>query len=290
MESRNPILNNSDTFNGRSAQGYGQTVYPAGGQGYRGYGQTSYPSTPPPSDPSTWQIPRGPGIQDRMTIDSVVSRTALTLLMVVATAAATWVFLPDGSTPGEANYVGTAWIGGALVGAGLGIWLSFKRVVSPALVMLYAVAQGFFLGAASEAFETIASGVVAQAVLGTVAAFAATLAAYKFFDIQVTSRFRKFVVIAGMGFFMVTLLDFVLYQFGNSIGFNEFGTLGLIMSFVGLALGIFFLILDFDMIERGVAAGAPESEAWRAAFGLTATLIFIYIELLRILAILRGGE
>ena len=223
-----------------------------------------------------------------MTIDSVVSRTALTLLMVVATAAATWVFLPDGSTPGEANYVGTAWIGGALVGAGLGIWLSFKRVVSPALVMLYAVAQGFFLGAASEAFEAMAPGVVAQAVLGTVAAFAATLAAYKFFDIQVTSRFRKFVVIAGMGFFVVTLLDFVLYQFGNSIGFNEFGPLGLIMSFVGLALGIFFLILDFDMIERGVAAGAPESEAWRAAFGLTATLIFIYIEMLRILAILRG--
>jgi len=287
MESRNPILSNSDTFNGRSAQGYGQTVYPAGGQGYRGYGQTS---APPPSDPSTWQIPTGTGIQDRMTIDSVVSRTALTLLMVVATAAATWVFLPDGSTPGEANYVGTAWIGGALVGAGLGIWLSFKRVVSPALVMLYAVAQGFFLGAASEAFETMVPGVVAQAVLGTVAAFAATLAAYKFFDIQVTSRFRKFVVIAGMGFFVVTLLDFVLYQFGNSIGFNEFGTLGLIMSFVGLALGIFFLILDFDMIERGVAAGAPESEAWRAAFGLTATLVFIYIELLRILAILRGGE
>jgi uncharacterized YccA/Bax inhibitor family protein len=200
MESRNPILSNSDTFNGRSAQGYGQTVYPAGGQGYRGYGQTSSPSAPPPSDPSTWQIPTGTGIQDRMTIDSVVSRTALTLLMVVATAAATWVFLPDGSTPGEADYVGTAWIGGALVGAGLGIWLSFKRVVSPALVMLYAVAQGFFLGAASEAFETMVPGVVAQAVLGTVAAFAATLAAYKFFDIQVTSRFRKFVVIAGMGF------------------------------------------------------------------------------------------
>ena len=290
MESRNPILSNSDTFNGRSAQGYGQTVYPAGGQGYRGYGQTFHPSTPPPSDPSTWQIPTGPGIQDRMTIDSVVSRTALTLLVVVATAAATWVFLPDGSTPGEANYVGTAWIGGALIGAGLGIWLSFKRVVSPALVMLYAVAQGFFLGAASEAFEAIAAGVVAQAVLGTVAAFAATLAAYKFFDIQVTSRFRKFVVIAGMGFLVVTMLDFVLYQFGNSIGFNEFGPLGLIMSFVGLALGIFFLILDFDMIERGVAAGAPEPEAWRAAFALTATLIFIYIELLRILAILRGGE
>ena len=281
MHSRNPILNNSDTFNGRAAQGYGQQAYPAGGRGYAGYGQTASPLTSSRTDPSTWQYPTGPSLQERMTIDSVVARTALTLLLVVATAGATWVFLPD-------SYVGTAWIGGAIVGAGLGIWLSFKRVVSPALVMLYAVAQGFFLGAASEAFEAMAPGVVAQAVLGTVAAFAATLAAYKFFDIQVSDRFRKFVVIAGLGFFAVTFLDFILYQFGDSIGFNDFGTLGLIMSFVGLGLGIFYLILDFDMIEQGVAAGIPEQESWRAAFALTATLILIYVELLRILAILRS--
>jgi uncharacterized YccA/Bax inhibitor family protein len=158
------------------------------------------------------------------------------------------------------------------------------------LVLLYAVAQGFFLGAASEAFETIYPGVVAQAVAGTVAAFVATLAAYKFFNIQVSDRFRKFVVIAGLGFFVVTFFDFILYQFGAEVGFNDLGTLGLIMSVIGLALGIFFLILDFDMVEQGIAVGAPESESWRAAFGLTATLIFIYIELLRILAILRGDS
>ncbi len=225
-----------------------------------------------------------------MTIDSVVARTAITLGLVILTAALTWVFLPDGSEPGEANYVGTAWIGGALVGAGLGIYLSFKRSVSPPLVMLYAVAQGFFLGAASEAFEAIAPGVVVQAVAGTAAAFVATLAAYKFFNIQVSDRFRKFVVIAGLGFFVVTFFDFILYQFGAAIGFNDLGGLGLIMSFIGLALGIFFLILDFDMVEQGVAMGAPEVESWRAAFGLTATLIFIYIQLLRILAILRGDS
>ncbi|MBA2560837.1 MAG: Bax inhibitor-1/YccA family protein [Propionibacteriales bacterium] len=284
MQSRNPILNNSDTFNGRAAQTNGYQRYSAAGQSYRGYGQVPPQST----EPSTWGYPTGPALGQPMTIDSVVSRTALTLLLVVATAAATWVFLPDGSQPGQANYVGVAWIGGALVGAGLGLVLSFKRVISPALVVLYAVAQGFFLGAASEAFQQMFPGVVAQAVMGTVAAFAATLAAYKFFDIQVSSRFRKFVVIAGMGFFVVTFFDFILYQFGASIGFNDLGGLGLIMSFLGLALGIFYLILDFDMIEQGVAAGAPEQESWRAAFALTAALILIYVELLRILAIMRG--
>ena len=278
MQSQNPILNNSSTFNGRAAANVGQQSYPAGGQGYQGYGQT-----PPPqgTDPSTWQYPTEPSLQERMTIDSVVSRTAMTLGLVILTAALTWVFLPD-------EYVGTAWIGGALAGVGLGLFLSFKRVVSPPLVMLYAVAQGFFLGAASERFNEMWPGIVAQAVGGTLAAFVATLAAYKFFNIQVTSRMRKYVVIAGLGFFALTMMDFLLYLVGFEIGFNGLGALGLLMSIVGLALGIFFLILDFDMVEQGVAIGAPEVESWRAAFALTATLIFIYINLLRLLAILRG--
>ena len=281
MQSRNPILTNSPTFNRSAGQGYGQQTYPAGGQGYAGYGQV--PPPPQTSDPATWQYPTGPGVQERMTIDSVVSRTALTLALVVLTAAATWKFLPE-------SMVGTAWIGGALAGAGLGLWLSFKRVVSPPLVMLYAVAQGFFLGAASEAFNAIWPGLVAQAVGGTLAAFVATLAAYKFFNITVSDRMRKFAVIAGLGFFALTFTDFLLSLAGFHIGFNGLGALGLVMSIVGFALGIFFLILDFDMVEQGIALGAPEMESWRAAFALTATLIFIYVELLRILAILRGGD
>lgn len=285
MQSHNPIFQRSETFNGQSAQQHGHAGYPAGGQGHQGYGTGAVPPpgqyAPEHSDPSQWQYPTESPLQDRMTIDSVVSRTAITLGLVILTAALTWVFLPD-------DMVSFAWIGGALAGAGLGIFLSFKRTVSPPLVMLYAVAQGFFLGAASEAFERQWPGIVVSAVVGTMAAFVATLAAYKFFNIQVTDRFRKFVTIAGLGFFVLVFGDFLLAMFGADIGFNDFGTLGLVMSVLGLGLGVFFLILDFDMVERGVAMGAPESESWRAAFGLTATLIFIYIELLRIIAILRG--
>jgi uncharacterized YccA/Bax inhibitor family protein len=281
MQSRNPILNSSSTFNGRAAQQYGHQTYAAGGQGYQGYGQV--PPRPASTDPSTWTYPSGPSLAEPMTIDSVVMRTAITLGLVVLSGALTWVFVPNDAAR-------VAWVPAMLVGAGLGIWLSFMRNVNPTVALIYAIAQGVFLGAASEAFESVYDGIVAQAVLGTVAAFVATLAAYKFFNIQVTDRMRKFGLIFGLGFLVVTFFDFLLYQFGADIGFNNFGTLGLITSVVGLGLGVFYLILDFDMVEQGVRVGAPERESWRAAFALTATLIFIYIELLRIIAILRGDS
>ena len=133
-------------------------------------------------------------------------------------------------------------------------------------------------------------GLVIGAVIGTIGAVAGTLAAYKFFDIQVGTKFRKWVVAAMFGFVAVSLLDFVLAMFDNSFGFNGFGPMGLISSFIGLGLGVLMLILDFDFVERGIAAGLPERESWRAAFGLAVTIIWIYIELLRILAILRGND
>ncbi len=127
------------------------------------------------------------------------------------------------------------------------------------------------------------------AVIGTVAAFGGTLAAYKFLNIKVGNKFRKWVTAAMLGFVGLTMLDFALSFFHAEIGLNDFGGLGLLMSVVGLALGVLMLILDFDFVERGIEAGLPEQESWRAAFGLTVTIVWIYIELLRILAILRGN-
>ena len=120
------------------------------------------------------------------------------------------------------------------------------------------------------------------------AAVAGTLAAYKFFNIKVGTRFHKWVIAAVLGFVAVSLLDLVLGFFGNSFGFNGFGAMGLLSSVIGLGLGVLFLILDFDQVERGIAAGLPERESWRAAFGLTVTIVWIYIEMLRLLAILRN--
>ena len=130
-------------------------------------------------------------------------------------------------------------------------------------------------------------GIVIQAVAGTFAAFIGTLAAYKFFNIQVSDRMRKITIAAMFGFVGMIFFDMILGFFGASLGINGFGPVGLIFSVLGLAIGLFMLLLDFDMVERGVAAGLPERESWRAAFGLAVTLVWLYIEILRILAILR---
>ena len=281
MRSSNPVFARSEGFNGR-ASGMTYPSYdapPATQHSSRGGFDAPPPYTQAPVDTG------------RMTIDSVVQKTGITLGTTIVVAAATW-FL-TGPIDNEAALRGlyTLSITGALIGFVLAMVNSFKKVVSPGLVLAYAAVEGVFIGAFSKSLEAmVGDGLVFGAVLGTFAAVAGTLAAYKFFNIQVSNRFRKWTIAALFGFVAVSLFDFVLGLFGHAIGVNGFGGIGLVMSFIGLGLGVLMLILDFDFVERGIAAGLPERESWRAAFGLTVTIIWIYIELLRILAILRGQE
>ncbi len=280
MQSKNPIFTRAEGFNG---SGTASQTYPGTGQQYAGYG----------NDPSQWgtgtpgqatQVDPG-----RMTIDSVVQKTGLTMGIVVLVAAATWVMTGPVADPDALPLLTTLSMMGALGAFALSMVNSFKKVVSPGLIIAFAALEGVFVGAFSKLIEGyFGDGLVIGAVLGTVAAVAGTLAAYKFFNIQVGAKFRMWVIGAMFGFVALSLLDFVLQFFGSSFGFNGFGTMGLISSVVGLGLGVLMLILDFDFVERGIAAGLPERESWRAAFGLTVTIVWIYIELLRILAILRG--
>jgi len=281
MQSSNPVFRKAEGFNGRSQ------TYPASGMSYPAYGggsagRSGY-DTPP-----THQV-QAPSSQP-MTIDTVVQKTALTLGLTILAAGATWLVTPTvGSSQAGSLYL-LAMVG-AFGGFALSMVNSFKRVISPALVLAYAVFEGVFIGAFSKVIEQSygnGGGLVVGAVAGTMAAVAGTLAAYKFFNISVSPTFRKWVVAAMFGFVAVSLLDFVLAIFGASFGFNGFGGWGLFSSLIGLGIGVLMLILDFDFVERGIAAGLPERESWRAAFGLTVTIVWIYIELLRILAILRG--
>jgi uncharacterized YccA/Bax inhibitor family protein len=288
MQSSNPVFNRAEGFNGRgSTNAYGNQTYPASGMTYPSYGSGQQTGT-------SYGAPQAPADQGRMSIDSVVQKTGITLGLTVLVAIATWYLTGPVDSQAALNTLYMLSMVGALGGFVLSMVNSFKKVVSPGLVLAFAAVEGLFVGAFSKAIEfTYGSGdqgLVMGAVLGTFAAVAGTLAAYKFFDIQVGTKFRKWVVAAMFGFVAVTLLDFVLSLFGNAIGFNGFGPLGLVMSFVGLGLGVLMLILDFDFVERGIAAGLPERESWRAAFGLTVTIIWIYVELLRILAILRGND
>ena len=129
-----------------------------------------------------------------------------------------------------------------------------------------------------------------SALSSTIAAFAGTLFVYRFFNIKVTDKFRRGLTAVMFGFVAVLLLNFVLSFFNADFGLRDFSGLGLIVSIVAVVLGVLCLILDFDFVENGIKAGLPERESWRAAFGLTVTLIWLYLEILRILAILRGDN
>jgi len=286
MRSNNPVFNRSPEFQGASTNAFGNQTYPGNGATTPGYGQEPY------GDPAQWGTgtPTAPVQQERMTIDSVVQKTAISLVVVFAAAFATWMMTPAIEDVEAAGTLYGAMMIGGLGAFGLSMVNSFKRVVSPPLVLAFAVLEGVALGAFSKFidgyFSTPDSGnLVVQAVFGTFAAFAGTLAAYKFFDIQVGSKFRTFVIAAMFGMVGLGLLEMLLGMFSSQLGLFGFGSLGLLFAVAGLVLGVFMLILDFDMVEQGVRNGLPERESWRAAFAITVALVWIYTNLLRILAI-----
>ena len=273
MQSSNPVLNRSSAF----APGQGQAYPGAAPYGQPGpYGSGGVP-------PQQYQ---GAPVGSRpMTLDDVIVKTSLTLAVVVVAAALAWWRTPD-------NLVNPVFLAGALLAFVLAMVLSFSRKVNPALVMVYAAAEGVFLGIGSKFIANWVgdSGIIVQAVLATLVTAGLTLATYKYFAIKVTPRFTKMVIIATMGFAGVILINFIASLFGFNTGIGGFGAMGLVFAALGAGLAVFNLILDFDLIERGVKNGAPQNEAWRAAFGLTVTLVWLYWNILRILAILRGGD
>jgi uncharacterized YccA/Bax inhibitor family protein len=278
MQSSNPVLNRSSAF----APGQGQAYPGAAPYGQPGpYGQPSQyggPGMPPQ------QYQGAPAASRPMTLDDVIVKTAVTLGVVVAAAAVSWWAVPT-------SLVTPVFLAGLLGAFVVGMVLSFARKVNPALVMVYAVLEGAFLGIGSKFIANWVgdSTIVVQAVLATMVTAGLTLATYKYFNIKVTPRFTRMVVVATMGFAGVILINLVLSLFGIGTGISGMGPLGLLFAAIGAGLAVFNLILDFDMVEQGVRAGAPQNEAWRAAFALTVTLVWLYWNLLRILAILRGN-
>jgi uncharacterized YccA/Bax inhibitor family protein len=285
MQSNNPVFRNSEGF---SRNSYGNATYAGNGQAHSGFGSGSAYT-----DPSTWSVgsPTGQGAPVRtgapMTIDSVVQKTAISIGVVIVAALATWIMTPDvsGPTVDLGPLFAAATIGG-LGAFALSMINSFKRVISPALVVAFAALEGVALGAVSKVIDAYAGGgIVAPAVMGTFAAFAGTLAAYKYFGIKVGNKFRVFVMAAVFGMVGLSILELVLGMFGASFGLFGFGGIGLLTAIAGVVLGVFMLVLDFDFVEQGIANRLDERESWRAAFAMTVSLVWIYQNLLRLLAI-----
>jgi uncharacterized YccA/Bax inhibitor family protein len=268
MQSRNPVFNRTPGFGGGQQAGYG-TVAPSTEQLEDMY-----------SAPSATPVQTG-----RMTYDDVVVKTGLTFGVLLVGAVVGW-FAPQ------------LYIVGAIVGLVLGLVSAFKRNPSPALILAYAAFEGLFVGGISSVFEGMQingndlNGIVAQAVLATLAVFGVSLWAYHSKRIRVTPKFQRGVMIALGGYLVFVLVNLLFQVFGSSdnvFGFRT-GIFGVLIGLFAVGLAAFCLVLDFDFIEKGVQQGIPAKFAWTAAFGLTVTLVWLYVEILRLLAILRGGE
>ena len=224
---------------------------------------------------------------DAMTLNGTVNKTGMLLLMCVLTAAFAWgqvQFTADGVV-GAGPYL---W-GGLIGGLVFALATIFKKEWAPVTAPLYALTEGLFLGAISAMFEQRFPGIVMQAVLLTFGTLFALLFAYRSGLIRATENFKLGVVAATGGIALVYLASFVLSFFGINIPFiHESGLIGIAFSLFVVVVAALNLVLDFDFIETGVEQNAPKYMEWYGAFGLMVTLVWLYIEFLRLLSKLQS--
>lgn len=316
MRSSNPAFSSRPEFarSGRGQQ-FGQQQYgqaPQYGQppqygeqqyGYQapqqGYGQPGpqqgYPQQPGYAPQPQWGSPNdlnqaynqpsaGPMQTGRMTYDDVLMRSGILFAILLVAGAMSWFAL---AFTGAFGLVMPIMLVSIVVTIGLSLYIGRARSVPVPAILAFAAIEGVMVGAVSVLFETIYPGIVVTAVLGTLGAFAAMLVAYKVKALRATPKFTRWIVMLTFGYFIFALLNL-----GSSLifGFSAFydtGLLGLGISVFAVGLASLNLILDFDYIERGVNNGLPQKESWRAAFGLMVTLVWLYIEMLRLISILR---
>ncbi len=234
---------------------------------------------PPPGGPVT-------GV-DAMSLGGVVSASAVLLVLVVAAGAFGWnatTVSPDGAA---ADIPGWFWIA-LLGGLGIAVLTIFKPKLARFTSPIYAVAEGLVLGAISHLYEARFDGIVLQAVGLTVGVFALLLFLYATRVIKVTENLRMGIVAATGAVALVYVVSIMLRLFGVDVPLiHDAGPVGILFSLVVVVIAALNLVLDFDFIERGAEAGAPKHMEWYAAFGLLVTLIWLYLELLRLLSKLR---
>lgn len=228
----------------------------------------------------------GSGRPAVMTLDGVVGKSALLLVLLVAAAVVGW-----GATErSDAGVDLPIWvIGAALAALAVAVVTIFKPLLARYTAPVYAVLEGLFVGAISAVYESRFEGIVLQAVALTIGVFALLLFLYATRVIKVTENFRLAVTAATGAVMVVYLATFVVRLLGADIPFiHDSGPVGIIFSLVVVGIASMNLVLDFDFIETGVERGAPKRLEWYAGFGLLVTVVWLYLELLRLLAKLRS--
>ncbi|OLR90027.1 Bax inhibitor-1/YccA family protein [Actinokineospora bangkokensis] len=245
-----------------------QPGYHQGGPGFGGYQQ--------------------PVSQERpMTVDDVVTKTALTLGTALVVGAITAVLVLGGSiSPYPPMIIGL------IAGLVLSLVVIFKRTPNPALVLGYSAAEGLFLGAITGVFEAFVPGIAIQAILGTFLVFGAMLVVYKTGAVKVTPRLTKWIIGATAGAAGLILVNLVLSLFGVDLGLrsNEATPLAVGISLLFIGIAAFNFLLDFDQADQMIRQGTPAKYAWYVAFGLMTTLVWLYLEILRLLYMFQSSD
>ncbi|MGL5819517.1 MAG: Bax inhibitor-1/YccA family protein [Phycicoccus sp.] len=228
--------------------------------------------------------PAGPVQTDRVTMDDVIMKTLGLFAIVLVVGAVGWFLAAQNQALGLGLM-----FGGMIVTLVLGLVIAFKKTLSVPLILTYAVAEGAFVGAVSQVFERLYPGIVATAVVATVATFGGMFLAYKTGLIKVSSKFRRIMMMALVGYALFSLVNLGVALFTDTpFGIGGTGWLGIAISVFGVGLAALTLALDFDSIEWAIRSGAPRQYSWLLAHGLIVTLVWLYIEMLRLLARLRS--
>jgi uncharacterized YccA/Bax inhibitor family protein len=213
-----------------------------------------------------------------MTLDDVVQRTGAMLGVLLVAGGAAWVLTPD-------RLALPVLLISLMGGLALGLYMSFSMKVNAASALVYSVFEGVLLGTISKLFNNAYPGIVVQAITGTVMVAGGMLFVYKIGAIRVTPKFTRIVVGATIGVFGLMVVNLLAYLFHpGGIGLRNGGTLAIVFSLVCIVIASMNLVMDFDMIEKGIRNGTDEKFAWYASFALMVTLIWLYIEILRLLS------
>jgi len=231
------------------------------------------------------------GADDRpMTVDDVVIKTALSLgtALVTGVLTAIWAISQistsaSGKVTAIPGAVIGALVGGMIVGLVISLVIIFKQKPSGPLTLAYSAAEGVFLGAISGLFELLYPGIAIQAIIGTAGVFIAMLVVYKTGAVKVTPKLTKWIIGAVVGVAILMLVNLITSFFGFN-PLRDGGPIAIIFSLVVIGVAAFSFLLDFDQADRMIREGMPSKWAWFAAFGLMTTLVWLYLEILRLLS------
>jgi uncharacterized YccA/Bax inhibitor family protein len=263
-------------------RGFANATNGGAGQQYANWGAPK-PYGAPTQDPYSAPAPYARSTTRYMTMDDVVQKTGLSFLVTVVSAAISWALLPEDLALGLA-------LPAVLIALVLGLVISFKQIANPIATLSYGALYGIALGAISEAFNDQFNGIVGQALIGTFGVFAGMLVVYKTGAIRVTPKLTRWIVGALFGVLALVLVNLVAGLFvTGGLGLRDGGPLAILFSIVVIGVAAFSLLLDFDMADEAIRRGAPANFAWYIAFGLLITVIWLYLEILRLLSYLQDN-